>query len=160
MATVHVDGNSLPADSRSKLHDWLGLTVGGHVALSLHSSNDQDQFKIALLWWQQDKHYHVHYHGPHRSTMYVDAAYCYRWSSVVCRSVSQSVCHNREPCKNGWIDQDAICDVDSDRPREPRIRLGCTLAPYGECDWIVHVLRRCGLCQVTLTTCYYYHYYD
>ena len=28
---------------------------------------------------------------PHRSTTYVDAAYCYRPSSVVCRSVCQSV---------------------------------------------------------------------
>jgi len=24
---------------------------------------------------------------PHRSTTYIDAAYCYRWSSVVCLSV-------------------------------------------------------------------------
>jgi len=29
---------------------------------------------------------------PHRSTTYVDAAYCYRPSSVVCRSVCLSVC--------------------------------------------------------------------
>jgi len=29
--------------------------------------------------------------GPHCSTMYVDAAYCYRPSSVVCRSVCRSV---------------------------------------------------------------------
>ena len=29
--------------------------------------------------------------GPHRSTTYVDAAYCYRPSSVVCRSVCLSV---------------------------------------------------------------------
>ena len=29
-------------------------------------------------------------------TTYVDADYCYRLSSVVC----QSVCHDREPCKN------------------------------------------------------------
>jgi len=28
---------------------------------------------------------------PHRSTTYVDAAYCYRPSSVVCRSVCRSV---------------------------------------------------------------------
>jgi len=28
---------------------------------------------------------------PHRSTTYVDAAYCYRPSSVVCRSVCQSI---------------------------------------------------------------------
>jgi len=27
----------------------------------------------------------------------VDTAYCYRQSSVVCRSV----CHDHEPCKNG-----------------------------------------------------------
>ena len=32
---------------------------------------------------------------PHRITMYVDAAYCYSRSSVVCLSV----CHDREPCK-------------------------------------------------------------
>jgi len=30
---------------------------------------------------------------PHRSTTYADAAYCYRPSSVVCRSV----CHTSEP---------------------------------------------------------------
>jgi len=34
---------------------------------------------------------------PHRSTTYVDVAYFYRLSSVVC----QSVCHTSEPCKNG-----------------------------------------------------------
>ena len=33
---------------------------------------------------------------PHRLTTYLDAADCYRPSSVVCRSV----CHDREPCKN------------------------------------------------------------
>jgi len=37
---------------------------------------------------------------PHRSTTYVDAAYCYRPSSVVCRLlVCRSVCHTSEPCK-------------------------------------------------------------
>ena len=41
---------------------------------------------------------------PHRSTMYVDVTYCYRPSSVVCRSV----CHISEPCKNGCTDRDAI----------------------------------------------------
>jgi len=30
---------------------------------------------------------------------YIDAAYCYRQSSVVCRSVGLSVCHSSEPCK-------------------------------------------------------------
>jgi len=31
---------------------------------------------------------------------YVDAACCYRWSSVVCVSVGLSVCHDRELCQN------------------------------------------------------------
>jgi len=43
--------------------------------------------------------------APHRSTTHVHTAYCYRPSSVVCRSVcrfvSLSVCHTSEPCKNG-----------------------------------------------------------
>jgi len=34
---------------------------------------------------------------PQRSSTYVDAAYCYRPSSVVCLSV----CHSSQPCKNG-----------------------------------------------------------
>jgi len=38
---------------------------------------------------------------PHRSTTYLDAAYCYRRSSEVCRSVCRSVCHSSEPCKKG-----------------------------------------------------------
>ena len=37
---------------------------------------------------------------PHRSTTYVDAAYCHRPSSVVCRSV----CHTSEPCKTELIE--------------------------------------------------------
>ena len=41
---------------------------------------------------------------PHRSTMYVDAAYCYLRNSVVCLSVGLlvclSVCRTSEPCKN------------------------------------------------------------
>jgi len=41
---------------------------------------------------------------PHRSTTYVDAAYCYRPSSVAC----WSVCHTSEPCKNGCTDRDAV----------------------------------------------------
>jgi len=49
---------------------------------------------------------------PHRSTTYVDAAYFYRPSSVVCRSVCRSVClsvcHTSEPCKNGCTDQAAV----------------------------------------------------
>jgi len=31
---------------------------------------------------------------------------------------------------------------------------GCTFVEPGECDWTVHVRRRCSLCQVILTTCF------
>ena len=41
--------------------------------------------------------------------MYVDAAYCYRPSSVVCRSV----CYTSEPCKNDCTDRDAVWVEDS-----------------------------------------------
>ena len=56
----------------------------------------------------------------HRSTAYVDAAYCYRPSSVVFRSV----CHSSEPCENGSTDRDAVWVEDSGGPKEPRIRWG------------------------------------
>jgi len=51
---------------------------------------------------------------PHCSTAYVDAAYCYRRSSVVCLSV----CHDCEPWENGWTDQDDIWVVDSGGSKE------------------------------------------
>jgi len=39
----------------------------------------------------------LHYLLGRICTTYVDAAYCYQLSSVVCLSV----CHTSEPCKNG-----------------------------------------------------------
>jgi len=57
-------------------------------------------------------------------TAYVDAVYCYRPSSVVCRSVCLSICHTSEPCENGLTDRDAVWVEDSDGPREPCIRWG------------------------------------
>jgi len=59
---------------------------------------------------------------PHRSTTYVDAAYSYRPSSVVCRSVCLSVCHTSEPCKNGCTDRAAVWVEDLGGPGEPCIR--------------------------------------
>jgi len=60
----------------------------------------------------------VNYYRPHR-TYYVsiDAVYCYRPSSVVCRSV----CHTCEPCENGWTDRDAVMVEESSwwRPDPP-----------------------------------------
>ena len=54
----------------------------------------------------------------HRSTMYLDAAYCYRPSSVVCRSVSVTLVRpakglNRSRCR---------LVGDSGGPREPCVR--------------------------------------
>jgi len=46
MAMVDVDGSSLSADSQSKCF-WLGLRVGSHLALSLHSSSEPGE----LLQW-------------------------------------------------------------------------------------------------------------
>ena len=52
--------------------------------------------------------------------MYIDAAYSYRPSSVVCRSV----CHTSEPCKNGCTDGAAVWVEDLGGPGEPCIRSG------------------------------------
>ena len=57
---------------------------------------------------------------PHCSTTYVDAAYCYRPSSMVCRFV----CHTSEPCRNGWADWDAVWIKNSGGPGEPYVRWG------------------------------------
>jgi len=67
---------------------------------------------------------------PHRSTTYVDAAYCYRPCSVVCLSVSLSVCHASEPCKNSFTDPDAVWVEDSGGPKVPCIRWR-SISPIG-----------------------------
>ena len=56
----------------------------------------------------------------HRSTMYIEVAYCYRLSSVVCLLV----CHSREPCKNNLANRDAICVVGVRGLKEPCFTLG------------------------------------
>jgi len=51
MAMVDVDGSSLPAYGGLKGHvGWIGLRVGGHLALSLHSSNEPGEC------WQWSRH--------------------------------------------------------------------------------------------------------
>jgi len=64
------------------------------------------------------------YFRLHRSTTYLDAAYCYRRSSVVCLSVRLSVCHNRGPYMNGWTYRDAVRIMGSGGLKEPCIRWG------------------------------------
>ena len=90
MATVDADGSS-QQEIQSSLH---GLKVGICLALSLHSSNEPDELSQCM---------YAHNGStinagidiiiiiiirPHRSTTYVDAAYSYRPSSVVCLSVT------------------------------------------------------------------------
>jgi len=50
----------------------------------------------------------------HYSATYINAAYCYRPSSVVCVTVGQSVCHTSEPCKNDLTKRDAVWVKDLD----------------------------------------------
>ena len=51
------------------------------------AGTNYSEFKYARL----DMRSSALFFRPHRSTTYVDAAYCYRPSSVVCRSVCRSV---------------------------------------------------------------------
>jgi len=44
MAMVDVDDNSLPTGGLTAQVDWLGQRVGGHLALSLHSSYKLGKF--------------------------------------------------------------------------------------------------------------------
>ena len=69
---------------------WFGLRVDGHLALSLHSS---EQPAEPSQWPRHGYTVNIVIGiiiRPHRSTTYVDAAYCYRPSSVVCLSVCLS----------------------------------------------------------------------
>ena len=108
--------------------------------------------------------------GPHHSTTYVDAAYCYHPSSEVCLSVSNSC----KPCKNGWTDRDAVWVVDSGGPKEEcvtgghigetwQIRLNrpCAAAmrPYVKLLWslAVIILRIC-LMQVSVFESAHWHF--
>ena len=55
---------------------------------------------------------------PHRTTTYIDAAYCYRPSSVVCRSVCLS---QSSALQKRRTDRDAVWVVDSSGLKEPCI---------------------------------------
>ena len=113
------------------------------------------------IWGFRSLHYtNVHFImiRPHRSITYVDAAYCYRQSSVVCLSVGHSICQWAllKPFKNGWTDRDAVLVMDSGEPKEEQVQSYSpgvanvpswkgTLVPPGEYDWTVRLRRRCSL---------------
>ena len=55
MAMVDVGDRSLPVCGLTAWVGWLGLRVGGHPALSLHSSNEPDEL---LQWpWSWEQHH-------------------------------------------------------------------------------------------------------
>jgi len=66
-------------------------------------------------------------------------------TDAVAWSQGLSVCHDREPCKNGWTDRDVAWNVDSGGSTEARITQRCTLAAPSEYNWTVYVRRRCSL---------------
>jgi len=65
-----------------------------------------------------------------------------------CLSVCRSVCHDPDPCKNGWTDRDAVW-----KPKEACIRWGTRWHHLAN----IIELSVCGgdaaFCQITFTTC-------
>jgi len=86
---------------------------------------------------------------PHRSTMYVGAAYCYRPSSVVC----QSVCRTSEPCRNGWTGRDAVWDLDSGGSKEACIGGGAHWRKLANTNEPFMCGGNAACCKILLTTC-------
>jgi len=125
MAIVDVDGgNHLPADSQPKsvgLVWGLALTGRSICVHQMNRVNSRNDFG------HNDQHQNVSVCisiiiRPDRSTTYVDAAYCYRPSSVVCRSVTVV-----SPAKTAeqivWV-QDSGWSNDPDLPWEEAISRG------------------------------------
>ena len=87
---------------------------------------------------------------PHRRSMYVDAAYCYRQSRVVCQSVTSV-----SPTKNGWTDQDFFWCWTLVGPRKHV--LGAVHSAGA--TWRIPLNHMCGgsaaCCQITLIACYF-----
>jgi len=78
MVMVDVDVNShLSADSQPKF-SWLGLQVGGHPALSLHSSNEPGALSQWPWSWEQ------HHKQCRWITIIIMAALCNRGPLYFC----------------------------------------------------------------------------
>ena len=74
---------------------------------------------------------------------------------TLCLSVGLSVCHNCEPCKNGWINWNAICVVDLGGPNELCITQGAR-SPMGRSNsrgrkwWPIVNYRKYHPCAVAM----------
>ena len=100
---------------------------------------------------------------PHRSTTYVDAAYCYRPSSVVCLIVGWLVVRWSVGLSRSWTLQKRL--------NRSRCRLGygfvwaqgsmCQMGMHIDATWRIRLNRPCAtamwpFCRMTLTSCYYW----
>jgi len=80
---------------------------------------------IAFTFYIQVDHINIIVRPHHsRPSAYVDASYMVTVRHRVVWSVYQSVCHSREPYKNGWTDRDAIWVLSQDESKESCIRWG------------------------------------
>jgi len=70
---------------------------------------------VVMRWWPDRNVYLMFIIRPHCSTMYIDAAHCYRQSSVVCLSQSWNIQKwpNRSRCRLGsglgWAQEGSMC---------------------------------------------------
>jgi len=92
---------------------WLGLRIGGHLVLSLHSSNEWFRENFGSdCYTDITVNIITDIIRPHRSTTYVDVANCYRprsVTSVVCLSVtvvSPAKTAELMGCPLGWPVED------------------------------------------------------
>jgi len=76
------DSCQFSADWQPKSTSWLGLKVGGHPALSLHSSDEPGEVLQWLWSWWQHHRPPKHCHGYH---------YYYYWSPVAKRDTEQNL---------------------------------------------------------------------
>jgi len=78
-----------------------------------------------LKYYAKYQYCRIFINRPHRSTtqmrpIVTDGVEC-GLSVSVCQSVGRSVCHDPDPCKNGWTDRDAVWDTHSGEPKEASI---------------------------------------
>ena len=102
-------------------NEWISETtvyVSDHSFTVQHSRQQEASF-VRLCFQKRHGRYQVVavfcdiIFRPHCSTMFVDAAYCYRRNSMsVCLSVGQSVTIV-STAKNDWTDQGAVWVVES-----------------------------------------------
>jgi len=112
MVVVDVDGSSLLVDSQA---NSVGLVWGLAAIWRSVCINQMNRVNSRILPRHEDStiqhcHWYYYYYAASRYCTYVDAAYCYRRSSVVCPSVGLS---RWWALQNGWTDRDTVWDVDS-----------------------------------------------